>query len=276
MVDYYKVLQVEHNCSQSDIKKAYKKLARKWHPDKNPKCQEEATKRFKELSEAYQVLSDDQKRRTYDHHGKGGNADRSNYGRESYTNSPRHETYTKSPRYETYTESPRYETYTSFDDDLYFPGRTRSRHGHRPHSRPQPDMNMNSSFVFREPEDVFREFFKGTDPFMDFFEPFGLGSQLRGRNEGALHRRKDASRPPSIFAHFEHPMMSFGGMSSFEINIPGFGPHGIGSSHASIFEDFDRMFANFDKLEGHEATRRSPSCDSYVRNPRRFNRSYKH
>ena len=55
---------------------------------------------------------------------------------------------------------------------------------------------------------------EGTDPFMDFFDPFGLGGQLRGRNDGALNRRKDPTRTGSIFAHFEHPMMSFGGMSS--------------------------------------------------------------
>lgn len=266
MVDYYKVLQVESSCSQADIKKAYKKLARKWHPDKNPKCQDEATKRFKEISEAYQVLSDDQKRKDYNLYG----AD----GMQSRQEKP---TYKR----ETYAKSPKYQTYSSFDeDDLDFPGRTRTRH-HRDRPRQQqPEFNFHTahaqhSAAFRDPEDVFREFFKGTDPFMDFFEPFGLGGQLRGRNDGALNRRKDPTRTGSIFAHFEHPMMSFGGMSSFEINIPGFGPHGIGSSHASIFDDFDRMFENFDKLE-RQATRRSPSCDSYVRTPpRRFHRSYK-
>ena len=69
MVDYYKVLGVNKNASTDDIKKAYKKLARKWHPDKNPNNSDEATKRFKEVSEAYQVLVDDNKRRVYDHGG---------------------------------------------------------------------------------------------------------------------------------------------------------------------------------------------------------------
>ena len=72
MVDYYNILEVPRNASASDIKKAYRKLALKWHPDKNPDCQEDATKRFKEISEAYEVLCDDKKRAVYDKYGKEG------------------------------------------------------------------------------------------------------------------------------------------------------------------------------------------------------------
>ncbi|ROT61693.1 putative dnaJ-like subfamily B member 6 isoform X2 [Penaeus vannamei] len=63
MVDYYKVLELNRSASQADIKKAYRRLALKWHPDKNPDNQDEATKKFKEISEAYEVLSDEKKRR---------------------------------------------------------------------------------------------------------------------------------------------------------------------------------------------------------------------
>lgn len=66
MLDYYKILEVPRNASASEIKKAYRKLALKWHPDKNPKCLEDATKKFKEISKAYEVLCDDKKRETYD------------------------------------------------------------------------------------------------------------------------------------------------------------------------------------------------------------------
>ncbi|NWI35609.1 DNJB8 protein, partial [Picathartes gymnocephalus] len=66
MVDYYKVLGLQKNASQDDIKKSYHKLALKWHPDKNPKNKEEAEKKFKEIVEAYEILSDPQKRSLYD------------------------------------------------------------------------------------------------------------------------------------------------------------------------------------------------------------------
>ncbi|NXD47358.1 dnaJ homolog subfamily B member 8 [Corvus cornix cornix] len=66
MVDYYKILELQEDASQDDIKKSYHKLALKWHPDKNPRNKEEAEKKFKEIVEAYEILSDPQKRSLYD------------------------------------------------------------------------------------------------------------------------------------------------------------------------------------------------------------------
>ena len=63
--DYYKVLGVERKASADEIRKAYRKLALKYHPDRNP-GDKTAEERFKDLNEAYQVLSDDQKRARYD------------------------------------------------------------------------------------------------------------------------------------------------------------------------------------------------------------------
>jgi len=66
--DYYKVLDVAKNASEADIKKAYRRLAMKYHPDRNP-GDKEAEDRFKEAKEAYEVLTDAQKRAIYDQHG---------------------------------------------------------------------------------------------------------------------------------------------------------------------------------------------------------------
>ncbi len=63
--DYYKVLGVERNAGEDDIRKAYRKLAMQYHPDRNPN-NKQAEERFKEINEAYQVLSDPQKRAHYD------------------------------------------------------------------------------------------------------------------------------------------------------------------------------------------------------------------
>lgn len=72
MVDYYKVLQVDRSAKEDDLKKAYRKLAMKWHPDKNPNNKKDAEAKFKQISEAYDVLSDPQKRAIYDQYGEEG------------------------------------------------------------------------------------------------------------------------------------------------------------------------------------------------------------
>jgi curved DNA-binding protein len=66
--DYYKILAIEKTASAEEIKKAYRKLALKWHPDKNPN-NKAAEDKFKKISEAYAVLSDIQKRKDYDMYG---------------------------------------------------------------------------------------------------------------------------------------------------------------------------------------------------------------
>jgi curved DNA-binding protein len=68
-IDYYKVLGIEKNATQEDIKKAYRKLARKHHPDLNPN-DKESHKKFQQVNEANEVLSDPEKRKKYDQYGK--------------------------------------------------------------------------------------------------------------------------------------------------------------------------------------------------------------
>tara|TARA_Y100000746_G_C15329255_1_gene377042 strand:+ start:297 stop:746 length:450 start_codon:yes stop_codon:yes gene_type:complete len=66
MTNYYDVLNVNKNSTKEEIKNSYKKLAMKYHPDKNMNNKEEAEKKFKEVAEAYEVLSDDKKKYEYD------------------------------------------------------------------------------------------------------------------------------------------------------------------------------------------------------------------
>ncbi|KAL0447084.1 UNVERIFIED_CONTAM: DnaJsubfamily B member 4 [Sesamum latifolium] len=71
-VDYYNILKVLRNATEEDVKKSYKRLAMKWHPDKNAVNTKEAEAKFKQISEAYDVLSDPQKRQIYDLYGEEG------------------------------------------------------------------------------------------------------------------------------------------------------------------------------------------------------------
>lgn len=156
MVDYYSVLGVPRNASPDDIKKAYRKLALKWHPDKNPDNKEEAERKFKELAEAYEVLSDKSRRDAYDRYGN---------------DKMRHSS----------------STTTDFSD---FPGFT---------------------FTFRSPDEVFREFFGGQDPFASFFDDFA--------SFGVPHSRLGPSRFfsfPSAGVEFSSFSSSFGGLDGME------------------------------------------------------------
>lgn len=164
MVDYYRVLEVSRNASTAEIKKAYRKLALKWHPDKNPDNLDEANKKFKEISEAYEVLSDDKKRRVYDM-----------YGKDGLSQTPRG----RSRHYG-----------AAADDDFNVPGFT--------------------SFTFRDPEEVFREFFGGRSPFEDL---------LAGFNRGQGHSRHSRNSHPqnTISSSFLSPFGSLGfGMAGFD------------------------------------------------------------
>ncbi|XP_018613429.2 dnaJ homolog subfamily B member 6a isoform X1 [Scleropages formosus] len=163
MVDYYQVLGVQRNASQEDIKKAYRKLALRWHPDKNPENKEEAERKFKELSEAYEVLSDANKRSIYDRFGKEGLTGGGGGGR--------------------------------YHNGDHFGG----------------------GFTFRNPEDVFREFFGGRDPFADFFgldDPFDDFFGGGRRHQRSVHRSSPAG---SFFS-------PFGGFPSFGAGFSGFDP----------------------------------------------------
>lgn len=150
--DYYKILDVPKDSEDDAIKRAYKKLALKWHPDRNPNDKEAAERKFKEIAEAYEVLSDKNKRAIYDQYGEeglkaeasgagfgGGGAFPGGFGGASYT----------------------------------FRSGGGGRSGFRPSNA----------------DDIFRSFFgKGSDPFasssMDFEEDDGFGSFGFGGRRG--------------------------------------------------------------------------------------------
>ncbi|MFQ5816922.1 MAG: molecular chaperone DnaJ [Terriglobia bacterium] len=71
-LDYYEVLGVGRHASEEEVKRAYRRGALQWHPDRNPNNKREAEERFKELTEAYSVLADPQKRAAYDRYGHAG------------------------------------------------------------------------------------------------------------------------------------------------------------------------------------------------------------
>ena len=67
MNDYYRVLDVQQDASQGEIKKSFRRLALRYHPDRNIERPQQAEEKFKEINEAYQVLGDEDKRRHYDY-----------------------------------------------------------------------------------------------------------------------------------------------------------------------------------------------------------------
>ncbi|XP_070496123.1 dnaJ homolog subfamily B member 6 isoform X2 [Chironomus tepperi] len=227
MVDYYKILEVSKSATEPEIKKAYKKLALKYHPDKNPNNAEEANKKFREISEAYQVLSDATKRKIYDdaksgryQSSKGSSYCRSHYQPRDYSSS--YGTRYSNSRYSDYTKKKRriYDQYGKEGLLGHNENNYNSSHRHRRHDPFENDFIFGGfPFVFRDPDEVFREFFGGS-PLDEFFNPgFGRRPHANGNAGGSRHHR--SSHPTNVMSPFlsfslmddmfSHP---FGGMNS--------------------------------------------------------------
>ncbi|XP_046751226.1 dnaJ homolog subfamily B member 6 isoform X1 [Diprion similis] len=180
MVDYYRILDVSRSATGADIKKAYRKLALKWHPDKNPENLDESNKKFKEISEAYEVLIDDAKRRTYDQrlYQKASSRPGRGFTFRTFFDSP----------FQRYFEKKR-RVYDQFGKEgLHMPPGSKRRH------EDEFDRQFGGPFVFRDPEDVFREFFGGT-PFEDLFAGFHGGGTRRGLNRHSHPSNNSLSAP---------------------------------------------------------------------------------
>lgn len=247
MVDYYSVLKVGKSATKDDVKKAYKKLARQWHPDKNPNNQEEATKKFKQISEAYQILSDDFKRREYDREGE-----------MKSSRSPTNKKSSTKPRYKEqrmYDDFPRPDNTPSrnYDDDIFEDilksRRTRFKNNRRntePAGLFNPGFHFgSSSHAFKDPMDLFKEFFGGVDPFKDFFDSDPFFDKVVGS-------KVTPCRPSSKFG----PGLSFS--SSFSFDLPTHNSHnniGVPNSLFSEMDDIDILFSNLGLGSGGSSTR---------------------
>lgn len=171
MANYYETLEITKTANQTDVKKAYRKLALKWHPDKNPNNLTESNRRFKEICQAYEVLSDEKKRQIYDHHQR--------YQRHMSTSS------TTSASNASYHHRSHHHRRTSpFDAERDFYG-----------------------FHFKSPHEIFREFF-GNDSF--FFDAFQFSNNFGCANRSnTIHTRMD--EPRSFLSFMWDPFTNMNG-----------------------------------------------------------------
>ena len=216
MADYYSVLGLDKNASTEDIKRSFKKLAKRWHPDKNPNNAEEATRKFKEVSEAYKVLLDEEKRRIYDREGKDGlNPGTSKTQKPDHNfNFPRPDDFDY-PR----TGNQRYRFTEEFTDHDV-PGDFERMRFRRPH----PSHN----FMFQDPDQILRNIFGANDLFEDFFkfDPFKEFVDPFGRKGRPKIQR------PTFHDHHHHPAFASAHLTK------------------SLFDDLDEIEAIFGNLMG--------------------------
>lgn len=175
-LEYYDILGLKKAATEVEVKKAYRQLALKWHPDKNPDNKEEAEAKFKQIGEAYFVLSDAKKRQIYDKHGKEG-VRRLNEGR-SYS---QHSYRSRDPNSNNSNSNGGAGRSRTRFHNFHNNGYHRSRSTHNFHNTrtssdffedafKDPFFTKHSSSTFTDANKIFKDFFGNNDPFMNIFD----------------------------------------------------------------------------------------------------------
>ncbi len=217
--DYYKVLEVDKNATPEDIKRAYRKLARKYHPDVNP-GDKQAEERFKEINEANEVLSDPEKRQKYDQYGQywnqaqqgvrppqGGGVDVEGFDFDQYGNfdsfindllgrfGTQGQTGRRSYSYRTYQPG----GYSNFGDDIYT-------------QVPAPDTEAAITLTFAEAFNGTQKRFQVDDETINVRIPAGAKSGSRVRIKGKGSTSPFSQQRGDLYLNIElqpHPFFRF-------------------------------------------------------------------
>ena len=195
--DYYSILGVARNSNSEDLKKSYRRLARKYHPDMNP-GDKAAENRFKEITEAYEVLSDADKRRRYDHFGQYVNQPGGSRAAASSSSSSKRGGYTPTP--DAGSGGYDFGSYGSFDDFLNeLLGRANNPGGRAATNRPDSTTNVSTSSNGDREANIsltLLEAFKGAEKSFNIGNenikiriPLGAkpGSRVRVRGKGGMN-----------------------------------------------------------------------------------------
>lgn len=141
-VDYYKILELDKSASTEDIKKAYRKLARKHHPDLNPN-DEAAKKRFQQINEANEVLSDPEKRKKYDQYGENWK------NSEAYENAARQQQQGRQQGQQSWSQQFSDEDFSEYFESMFGGGAGRNRQTKFRGQDYNYELHLNLTDVFR-------------------------------------------------------------------------------------------------------------------------------
>lgn len=216
MGEYYELLGISKTATEDDVKKAYRKQALRWHPDKNPENRETAESRFKEIAEAYEVLSNKEKRELYDKYGKEGLIPQSTGTSESFGASGVRVHVFRSPDdifrefFGTFDPFQDFFSSTLFSENLFDsePQQRRQRRQHSRHTR----RRHPREFVmddFEEPEVMFIDIDDDDDD--DFIHHHHHHHHRQHRSTRPTRHHRHVHRSPDSFfdpfAAFRSPMM---------------------------------------------------------------------